>query len=218
MATGVYIWMNHVNDKVYVGSASISFAKRRTQWESDLNCGRAKNAHLQAAWNKYGAAAFTFIEVEECEPDRCVEREQHWIDVYDAANPTKGYNVTPTAGSTRGRKLTPEHVEKTAKGNRGKIVSQETKDKIAAAIRLKYQEPGYNDRRIAGLNARRENDPEYVARLSKAIKAAKLKSPMTDEQRAQISASLEGQVQSEETRKKRSESLKKAWARRKSLQ
>lgn len=56
----------------------------------------------------------------ECEPEECLDWEQWWMDKLEAANPKKGYNSSPTAGSTLGCKHThsPESSAKHAEANR----------------------------------------------------------------------------------------------------
>src|ERR1700744_5225889 len=102
MITGVYCIRNLVTGKRYVGSATRSFAKRWTVHKAVLNKGRHHSKHLQASWNKYGEARFSFEVLERCLPDNCIPREQYWIDSYNSADPNYGYNVSPTAGNTRG--------------------------------------------------------------------------------------------------------------------
>ena len=129
MKTGIYCIRNKINTKVYIGSAAVSFAHRFRVHRMNLCRGTHHNRHLQASWAKYGESSFEFIEIEQCLPEDCLILEQYWIDYYDATNPSAGYNLSPTAGSTlgvkfsddakaklsevgkkqKGRKHTPEH-------------------------------------------------------------------------------------------------------------
>ena len=62
--SAVYIIRNAVNDKVYIGSA-INPNRRWGQHKTDLRGSRHSNIHLQASWEKYGEAAFSFSILEE---------------------------------------------------------------------------------------------------------------------------------------------------------
>lgn len=101
--TGVYVIVNIINGKRYFGSSSKSVYRRLHSHRNHLRAGTHVNRHLQSAWNKYGEDAFVFKLVEECCPEECIIREQGYIDHYNTANDTIGYNISPTAGSTLGR-------------------------------------------------------------------------------------------------------------------
>ena len=55
--TGIYMILNHTNDKIYIGQ-SIDIKTRWKQHKSNLNCNRHENKHLQSAWDKYGKDKF----------------------------------------------------------------------------------------------------------------------------------------------------------------
>lgn len=126
--TGVYLWENMVNGKVYVGGAYRDFLTRLRAHEYALIRGDHYNKHLQRAWNKYGGENFKVRIIEICSPDKVLEREQFWIDEMNAADGRYGYNSSPTAGSSLGVKQSEETLEK----NRNK--SEETKAKLRAAM------------------------------------------------------------------------------------
>src|SRR5579884_504761 len=100
---GVYRIRNLLNGKVYVGSTSTGFRRRWGMHRNRLRAGRHANQHLQAAWDKYGEAAFAF-EVLEVVADAAevLPREQDWLDRLEPWRPEVGYNISPTAGSCLG--------------------------------------------------------------------------------------------------------------------
>ena len=100
LRTGVYAIRHATSGKVYVGSAATSFKQRWSQHRCGLRKGKHGNRHLQAAWSKYGEAAFEFVILAVTEPGEAVVCEQRYIDEYLAAE--CGYNICPIAVSSRG--------------------------------------------------------------------------------------------------------------------
>lgn len=166
--TGVYKITNTVNGKVYVGStASNSVEKRIAEHLRQLRSSRHHNRHLQSAWGKYGEQAFTANVIKRCSPETCIQVEQEYIDFYKSSNPDFGYNISPTAGNTRGVKYPPE-----------------VRRKVSEAIRLAYTRPDVKESRRAMLNReeyklnhvqamkRVMSDPSYKEKMSNSCKVA----------------------------------------------
>jgi group I intron endonuclease len=82
--------------------------------------------YISRALLKYGYSGFKLEILEYCAPEKCLEREQYYID---KLNPK--YNVLLTAGSPRGRQHTKEArklMSEAKKGNKnaaGNIISEE---------------------------------------------------------------------------------------------
>lgn len=102
----------------YVGS-SIRLAIRFQSYysikylESALKNGRSI---ICSALLKYGYSSFSLEILEYCEPGKCLEREQYYIDTL---NPE--YNIQKTAGSPLGHKHTDEARMKISLAKRGKF-------------------------------------------------------------------------------------------------
>lgn len=76
---GIYKIINVVNNKFYVGSA-VNFEKRKARHIWRLRRGDHINKRLQAAWDKYGEAAFVFAMVEEVPIDADIlKAENVWL-------------------------------------------------------------------------------------------------------------------------------------------
>lgn len=60
-----------------------------------LRNGKHHSKTLQADYDKYGEMSFVMSIVEKCSDDKKLEREQHYIDLYNAAH--EGYNVSDSA-------------------------------------------------------------------------------------------------------------------------
>jgi len=152
---GVYKIINMINGKTYIGSTSISFNKRWSSHKCLLNKNKHTNVLLQKAWNKYGGKSFIF-EIVEIVDDKInvLNREQHYIDEINIENKENYYNICKIAGSTIGMKHSDEtklkismkntgcvrsdifkqnisNLHKNNKYNLGRVMSNETKDKIS---------------------------------------------------------------------------------------
>lgn len=131
--SGVYCLRNTRNNKQYVGSALDIIARwkdHRLRLKTDTHA----NSHLQRAWNLYGNV-FRLSIIERCLPQKCLEREQHWIDRYNATDRNKGYNINPTAGSRLGVRLSKEKRRQFSKTAKEAMNRPEVKRKLAKKTR-----------------------------------------------------------------------------------
>jgi group I intron endonuclease len=162
MAQGIYKIINVVNNKFYVGSAVDFTARKRRHWWA-LRSQRHANKHLQAAWNKYGEDAFTFVIVEDLPVGADILAvENIWLKEHvgkdhcynlgsDAIAFTRGwcgeknpmwgkrFNHTEEAKAriskaSKERVQTEEEKAKRRKSMQGHVVSRATKDKISATL------------------------------------------------------------------------------------
>jgi group I intron endonuclease len=113
---GIYkIYSKMSPEKIYIGSASgtskySGFAHRFNRHIRDLHSNKHCNAKLQRTFNKYGIHNIVMEIIEVCEPFKCIEREQYYIDTL---NPY--YNIARTAGNTLGVKPSLEQIIKMSK-------------------------------------------------------------------------------------------------------
>lgn len=122
MNSGIYKILNKINDKFYIGSA-VDLPKRWREHQRKLNEKTHKNAHLQAAWDKYWNTSFEFVILEICSKDMLIEREQFWINATNCCDRSIGYNLNPTAGNMLGFK----HSEETKLKFKNRIYTDEIK-------------------------------------------------------------------------------------------
>ena len=100
MAGFIYLWKNKVNGKKYIGRHSGS--------EEDSYIGSGK--HFQRAYKKYGKENFERVILEYVEGDNIKEREQYYLDLFDAAKSKEYYNISPNShGGHHGRDLNGEN-------------------------------------------------------------------------------------------------------------
>lgn len=124
----IYVIINKLNGKRYVGSAK-NFYKRRAKHFSDLFLNKHKNIHLQRSYNKYSKDFFEILILERIDvEDDLIPREQYYIDLIKPE-----YNINPVAGSWLGRKHNPESLEKMSLAKIGRKLSNETKLKMSSS-------------------------------------------------------------------------------------
>jgi group I intron endonuclease len=152
--SGIYIIrrIKAEDSELYVGS-TINFRHRWECHRRKLCNGAHGNAHLQAAWNKYGAEAFRFEKLLICE-----KYDLHFYERQLIAS-LGHYNIAtdPTA-PMRGRKLSTEHKEKMRIAGTGR---KHTPESIAKM-------------RVVQAKADKVITPEHSAKLSLNRKGARL--------------------------------------------
>ena len=183
MARGIYKIINVINNKFYVGSA-VDLKRRKARHFSELRTGKHNNRHLQAAWQKYGEAAFVFVVVEELPPEAdLLAAENIWLKEHvgkdycynigvDATAPMLG--VSGEASPTWGRKRTPE--ELVAQNWAGKTHAPESREKIRQHLLGKPKSAEVRAKISATLSGEGnywygKKRPDHGAKVRKAIQA-----------------------------------------------
>jgi len=98
---GIYRWMNLINGKSYVGSSADLGKRLRNYFNLDyLELAIQKNQSLiYRSVLKSGYSSFSLEILEYCSPEKCLEREQYYLDLLKPE-----YNLLKTAGSSLGFK------------------------------------------------------------------------------------------------------------------
>lgn len=103
--TGVYKITCIKNGRFYIGSAAflranspskLGFNGRLNNHLRALRYNKHKNPILQNSFNLYGVDSFVFEILEFCEPEKCVEREQYYLDTLQPFYPN-GFNICKNA-------------------------------------------------------------------------------------------------------------------------
>ena len=111
-STGIYTITNIINNKIYVGSASIAFKHRKYRHFHNLKNNKHGNKYLQDAVNKYGIENFKFEILEECFPEFCISIEIFWTNILNTTNKNYGYNICYPKNGSFGIKHRPETIIK----------------------------------------------------------------------------------------------------------
>ena len=88
---GIYCIENLINQNKYIGQSNDIY----TRWKEhkfELNKNTHHNRYLQNAWNKYGTENFQWNILEECEYEKCFDREIYYIQLFNSFD--QGYNLT----------------------------------------------------------------------------------------------------------------------------
>lgn len=163
---GIYKITHTPSGLVYVGSAK-NLSSRWSVHKYQLFKGRHHSRLLQRFWDKYGESQFTYCVVELVgDLKDLLSREQAWIDATDCVS--RGFNSNPTAGSSIGRRFSPETLSKMSENRKGRLHTPEAKEKMSMARKGK------------------KLSHEHAANVKAAILR---RAPPSDESRQKMSAS-----------------------------
>lgn len=127
MSLGIYALLFQ-NNKVYIGSSSVSCEGRLASHVSDLRNNHHGNVKMQRCYNKYGEPEFQILEI--CKnPKKVTIIEQTWIDAQEADALINFGPAFPNA--LFGRPVSDETKKKISEATKGKFVSEETRKKIS---------------------------------------------------------------------------------------
>lgn len=131
---GIYMWLNKVNNKTYIGSSANLSSRLRSHF-----LGANSNKSLQKDIEKYGISNFivSILEFIEYDSDllnlkqKVLEREQYYLNtICNADNPSDefykvSYNKNRIAESCLGTKKSEEHKRKLSIAKKGKKLTSE---------------------------------------------------------------------------------------------
>lgn len=126
--SGVYCIINKCTQKRYIGS-SLNLKRRLMQHYSYLRLNKHSNKLLQRNFNKYGEENINISFIKVFPKSVLLFEEQSNIDNYNTCVPN-GLNLRPKAESNLGRIVSNETKEKLRISNTGKHPSEKTKEKF----------------------------------------------------------------------------------------
>lgn len=178
----IYKIVNLVTSDFYVGSTN-DFSRRIVTHRQRLKRNKHHCAHLQAAWNKYGASVFVFTIVKELETDEALfVEEQKWLNEH--VGKAYCYNHSKCAEAPwRG-------VAKEKQPNFQRAKTAEERQKISSTLKEFYAEAPENHPRYG-----KEHSVEARAKISENRKGKaageahyRFGKTLSDEVKAKISA------------------------------
>ena len=200
---GIYEIRNIENNKFYVGS-SVHILRRFGDHKRELRKNKHHCIKLQRAWNKYGESSFVFSVIKEVEREFLKAEEQKILDTI-LLKKELFYNTSIDATApTRGRKMS-------TKVRNAKIKRQNTKEwkeKQSAALKKYFLNPESRIKSSDAWKLMSKTNSNYKNNHREALLLAN-KKPEVIEKRRLAST---GKVQSEESKIRSSESLKKKFA------
>jgi excinuclease UvrABC nuclease subunit len=105
--SGIYRWVNEINDSSYVGS-SVNLAKRfKAYFAIKYKSKPRDNIILCKSLAKNGLSAFRLEIIKYCDKYEVLKWEQYWMDILQPE-----YNILKVAGSSLGYKHTEENKAK----------------------------------------------------------------------------------------------------------
>ena len=98
--SGIYVIMNNINSKKYVGK-SINIYRRIKEHITSLNTkSKDENCHLINSWHKYGRESFSYYVIEYINNENqeilnklLADRELFWIQKLNTTDRNFGYNL-----------------------------------------------------------------------------------------------------------------------------
>ena len=153
----IYVIINNINDKTYVGQTRTTVEKR---WYQHRKASKAlKNkVVLYNAMRKYGVENFIQEIIEECDDSIVNDREKFWIKQYNSTDKNIGYNKSfgGEGGDTwtlndhkketseklsmklKGHPVNYEAIKREADKRRGTHLTDEQKHKLSQTLIKKY--------------------------------------------------------------------------------
>lgn len=105
---GVYLIKNLRTNLVYVGCTVSGLYKRYKEHYNGLVSKKHYAKRLQKAWDKGFEEDFEFTLLELCDKEVALDREQYWLDFYQAYLKDKGYNSCWSSKNSTGFRHTEE--------------------------------------------------------------------------------------------------------------
>jgi len=132
----IYLIINKINDKKYIGKTSRPLSKRIAEHKYDSQIYSNKNkTYLHRAMNKYGFDNFEFNILEKIQSDNLKEfndelnkLEIYYINKFNTYN--NGYNITLGGDGCCGYEISEEHKRAVSKAHKGIPLSDDHKAKI----------------------------------------------------------------------------------------
>jgi len=128
--SGIYMWTNKFNNKIYIGSA-LNLRRRLLEYYNTnkmLKKIKRTKSMIFRALLKYGYSNFKLDIIEFCNPFELITRGQHYIDLIKPQ-----YNILKFAGSLAGFKYSEDSKELIRAARLGSVISEKSKLMMSAS-------------------------------------------------------------------------------------
>lgn len=234
MPTFIYIIENKVNGHAYIGKTKVPEKRWRRHKDAAAKCSE-KSFWLYKAMSKHGVENFEFRIIDEHEDEayalkvlepmwikRMKDAGVHLYNMTDGGDGIPGYThssetIKKISESNKGRKLSDEQKQHLSAINKGIKPTEEARRKISEANKGKPKPPRSDAHRkkLSEAASKRHKSEEQRAKLSESMKASNNVGHLHSAETKEIlRIKATGQFQSDETRAKRAESMRRAWERR----
>lgn len=199
---GIYKFTCLINSKVYIGK-SINLYKR-INYHKNYSRNMKNKFIFHKAITKYGWDSFNveileiFEKFDKSKDNQILlEREAYYIELFDATNREKGYNICKYSTDRTGLKHSEEHKRKISIANTGKTHTSETKEKLRQ-INTGKNHSDETKEKLRQINLGKTYSDEIRKRVSEAKKGQ----IFSKEHRENIRRCKLGTKHSEETKEK----------------
>ena len=172
-ASGIYKITNTANGKIYVGSAK-DFSQRWGMHKYQLRRGKHHSPYMQKAYNKHGEGSFVFEIMLVCSKEDLIFYEQRALDALSPCDPSIGYNICKVAGSSLGRKMPTHAVESMRERMKGKQYGLGHRHSEESRAKMSASKIGNKNAVGNQIWLGRKHSEETKARLSEVAKARRL--------------------------------------------
>jgi group I intron endonuclease len=166
MTTGIYIIINELTEKYYLGS-SVNIEKRWVEHKSLLKSNKHHSKPLQNAYNKYGNSCLTYYVFFVCVEEDLLFFEQFCLDTLKPKyNASKVANA-PMAGRKHSKETlikmrkprSLEHRASISAAQKGKTLSESHKKNL---VGFKGKTHSEESRQKMAISARNRNKPALI--------------------------------------------------------
>lgn len=124
---GIYSLINKIKNKYYIDSGDPLYL-RISDYYQDCYFSSRSNLYIIRALSKYGINNFSLIILDYSDSDNLIKCEQKWFDLIKLE-----YNLSTTAGNTKGYKHTVENIIKICETFLGRKHREQVKQAMSNA-------------------------------------------------------------------------------------
>ena len=132
-ANGIYKITNLLNGRVYIGQSKDIYVRYNSHHKYEYKNENRADFQLYQAFKKYGLDNFSFIPIANCPKEYNHKLEQH---IKDRSSFNSRYNIAINCEKPQfGMKLSEESKYLISKANKGKVWTDEQKERLKYALK-----------------------------------------------------------------------------------